>query len=83
MQLRLASAPEAGDAGRCGMNLIRTIMSIFLLLLLAVSVAGRLWAEQGMKPELLAGGRRVLAACGLSALLALWLIWRFRQPDVV
>lgn len=63
------------------MNLIRSLMSVFLLLLLAVSVAGWFWAEQGMKPELLAGGRAVLAACGLSALLALWLIWRFKQPE--
>jgi hypothetical protein len=56
------------------MNAIRSLISLFLVALLAVSVAGWIWAG-GLPPPNMAGARAVLAMCGLSSLLGLGLIW--------
>lgn len=61
------------------MNLIRTIMSVLLLILLAISVAGWIWAGGQPSPQS-EGARTVLALCGLTAVGSLWLIWTAEQP---
>lgn len=62
------------------MNAIRTAISVFLVILLGLVVAGWIWA--GTLPDAkMAGARAVLAACGLSAVGALALIWKEKsQP---
>lgn len=59
------------------MNLIRSIISVFLVILAAVSVAGWIWAGNGQRPPnfSVAGARFVLALCGLGAVGGLWLLW--------
>jgi hypothetical protein len=56
------------------MNLIRSIMSVFLLALLVLSVAGWIWAGGQPSPKM-EGARLVLALCGLSAIGCMWLLW--------
>jgi hypothetical protein len=61
------------------MNFIRTLISIFLIALLAVSIAGWVWAGKQPSPTL-EGARFVLALCGLSAIGGLGLIWSVKRP---
>jgi hypothetical protein len=61
------------------MNLIRCIFSVLFVVLLAVSVAGWIWAG-GLAPASQAGARVVLAACGLSAVGGLVLLWKAKRP---
>jgi hypothetical protein len=60
------------------MNLVRSVISVFLLILLAVSVAGWIWAGGQPSPKL-EGARFVLALCGLASIGCLGLIWNARQ----
>ena len=62
------------------MNLIRSIISVFLLILLAVSVAGWIWAGDQPSPKK-EGARVVLALCGASAVGAMGLLWSAKQPQ--
>lgn len=61
------------------MNLVRSVISVFLLILLAVSVAGWIWAGGQPSPKL-EGARFVLALCGLASIGCLGLLWNARQP---
>ena len=61
------------------MNLIRSLISIFLIALLAVSIAGWVWAGKQPSPTL-EGARFVLALCGLSAIGGLAVIWSVKRP---
>jgi hypothetical protein len=61
------------------MNFIRSIISVFLLLLFAVSIAGWIWAGGQPSPRM-EGARFVLALCGLSSVGALGLLWTARKP---
>ena len=61
------------------MNLIRSLISLFLIALLAVSVAGWVWAGDQPSPTM-EGARFVLALCGLSAVGGLALIWSVKRP---
>lgn len=61
------------------MNLIRSVMSVFLVILVGVSVAGWIWAGGQPSPQM-EGARFVLALCALSALGCLWLLWN-ANPD--
>ncbi len=63
------------------MNLVRSLISLFLLALLAVSIAGWIWAGGQPSPKL-EGARVVLALCGLSSVGCLWLLWSVK-PGVV
>lgn len=60
------------------MNLIRSIISIFLLILLAVSVAGWAWAG-GLPTTKMEGARFALALCGLASVGAIGLLWSAKQ----
>jgi hypothetical protein len=61
------------------MNAIRSIISVFLVALMAVSIAGWVWAGDQPTPTQV-GARVVLAMCGLSSVGALALIWSVKRP---
>lgn len=62
------------------MNLVRSIISVFVLALVAVSVAGWNWAGGQPSPRM-EGARAVLALCGLSSVGCLLLLWRARPTN--
>ena len=62
------------------MNFIRSLISIFMLILLAVSIAGWIWAGGQPSPKQ-EGARFVLALCGLSSLGGLTLLWKAKQTS--
>jgi hypothetical protein len=62
------------------MNLIRSIISVFVLALVAVAVAGWIWAG-GLPSPKMEGARFVLALCGMSSLGCLWKLWREKPLD--
>jgi hypothetical protein len=63
------------------MNLVRSVISVFLLVLLMLSIAGWMWA--GGQPYFnMLGARFVLALCGLVSLGSLGLIWREEHPQM-
>lgn len=62
------------------MNLVRSVISLFLLVLLAVSVAGWLWAGGLPAPKMM-GARLVLVLCGFSSVAALALLWCAKRPE--
>lgn len=59
------------------MNLIRSVISVFLVILLGVSIAGWVWAGGQPSPKQ-EGARFVLALCGASAIGGLALLWSAR-----
>ena len=61
------------------MNLIRSIISVFLIILIGLTVAGWVWAGGQPSPQM-EGARFVLALCGLSSVGGLWLLWNL-NPD--
>lgn len=63
------------------MNIVRSIISVFVLALVALSIAGWIWAGGQPSPGQ-EGARVVLALCGLSSLGCLWLLWRERPLSV-
>lgn len=61
------------------MNLVRSLMSFFLMTVLAVAVAGWIWA--GDLPTAKQEGARVaLALCALMSAGAVVLLWRTKDP---
>jgi hypothetical protein len=61
------------------MNLVRSVISLFLLLPLLLSVAGWMWA--GGQPSPKAEGARIaLGLCGLMAFGGMTLLWTTKQP---
>ena len=77
---------DVADAGtlQCikkgpAMNVVRSLMSVFLLILLALSVAGWNWAGGQPSPQA-EGARFVLVLCGLTAVGSLWLLWTAKLP---
>lgn len=63
------------------MNLVRCFLSVFLLALLAISIAGWVWAGGQPSPKR-EGARIVLTLCGLSSVGCLCLLWH-AKPAVV
>ena len=63
------------------MNAVRSVITLFLMILLAVSIAGWIWAG-GQPPAKLIGARFVLAICGLSAVGSTFLLWRAKHPSM-
>ena len=61
------------------MNLVRSVISVFLLLLLGLSVAGWIWAGGQPSPKM-EGARFVLTLCGLASIGCLGLLWSAKQP---
>jgi len=56
------------------MNLVRTVISVFLVALVAIAVAGWVWAGGHPIPHR-DGGRFVLSLAALASLGCLWLLW--------
>lgn len=63
------------------MNLIRSIISVFLMILLALSIAGWIWAGGQPSPKM-EGARVALAICGLSSVGCLVLLWTAKQRQM-
>lgn len=62
------------------MNSVRSVFSVLLLVLLAVSIAGWIWAGGQPSPKL-EGARFVLAICGLAAIGGTALLWTAKLPQ--
>lgn len=62
------------------MNLIRTLMTIFLITVVGISIAGWIWAGD-LPVAKLTGARVVLALCALMAAGAIAMIWHERTPE--
>ena len=57
------------------MNLVRTLITLFMVVVLALCAAG--WVSAGGLPAAKMGGARfILAMCGLSSVFCLWILWR-------
>ncbi|KAA5543149.1 hypothetical protein FYK55_12765 [Roseiconus nitratireducens] len=56
------------------MNLVRSIISVFLIALLGISIAGWIWAGGQPTPKM-QGSRVVLAICGFASTGCLLLLW--------
>lgn len=63
------------------MNVVRTVVSAFMLILLALCVAGWIWAR-GLPSPKMEGARLVLALCGCMSVGAMGLIWTFKRPPI-
>lgn len=57
------------------MNLVRSVISIFVVTLVVLSVAGWMWAG-GQPAEKMIGARVALTLCSLASLGSLWVMWR-------
>lgn len=62
------------------MNAIRTLLSLFVVVLVVASVTGWVWTGGHQAPEKAAASRVVLATSALAGALGLVMIWR-RQPE--
>lgn len=63
------------------MNLIRSLISVFLATLLVLSIAGWNWAGSQPSPKS-EGARTALVLCGLASLASLWALWTTKQSSV-
>ncbi|MGN6133454.1 MAG: hypothetical protein ACTHOU_03095 [Aureliella sp.] len=59
------------------MNLVRSIFSFFLCAIVAVAIAGWIWAGSLPSPKLEAS-RTMLAICGVASLGCLGALWSAR-----
>jgi hypothetical protein len=62
------------------MNSIRVLMSVFILILITLSVAGWIWAGGQPSPQSM-GSRVALTAGALAGVMGLVAIWRAPQTD--
>ena len=63
------------------MNLVRSVISLFLFALLALSIAGWDWAAS-LPPAKLLGARVALGLCGLMAIGTLGLLWTAKHTQM-
>jgi hypothetical protein len=56
-------------------------MSVFLVILLGLSIAGWIWAG-GLASSQSAGARLVLFLCGVSAVVGLYLLWTEKPSEI-
>lgn len=65
------------------MNLVRSVISVFLVILLAVCTAGWIWAGNQPPEKLnISGARFVLALGALAGLGCLWLLWNVNPARI-
>jgi hypothetical protein len=72
----IAAHLEPGS--RRGMNVVRILLSLFVIALLIISVAGWIWAGENQPPDAAVASRVVLAvgmAAGFAGMVAIWR-WR-------
>jgi len=62
------------------MNAIRTVISVFLLILAGLAVAGWIWSSS-LPVDKMWGARAVLGLCCAASLGALALLWSVKQPQ--
>jgi hypothetical protein len=60
------------------MNIIRGVISTFLLVLIIVASAGMRWAGSHLPPAQAVAGRLVLMLCILAGVIGLVALWRPR-----
>ncbi len=63
------------------MNLVRSVITLFLLVLLTLAAAGWTWAGN-QPPEKMYGARAVLGVCAFAAVGSIVLLWTARKPEV-
>lgn len=63
------------------MNLIRVLFSILLCAIVAVSIAGFLWAG-GLPSPKSEASRTMLTICGVASLVCLGVLWTARPLNV-
>lgn len=62
------------------MNLIRSVISLFLLVVLGLSIAGWFWAGSQPSVYVSVGARVVLVPCAAMSLASIILLWRVKRP---
>ncbi len=62
------------------MNLVRSVISVFVVALVGVSIAGWVWAGAQPSPNR-EGARVVLAICGIASIGCLWMLWREKEAS--
>ena len=80
MLLRLGAAAPDGrglrrKTGMSRMNLVRSAISVLLVILVAIVVAGWEWAGGRPSPAM-EGARFALSLCALASLACLGVLWR-------
>ncbi len=59
------------------MNFIRTLISVFVVAVIGVCIAGQFWAGSAdFTSTYRLGARVVLAICTVASIGCLWLLWR-------
>jgi hypothetical protein len=72
-------AHEPAFQQRVSVNLIRTVMTLFLLCVIALCIAGWIWAGRQPSPTL-EGARIALGLSGLIVAGSIFLLWREKDP---
>jgi hypothetical protein len=62
------------------MNLIRSLISVFVVAVVMLVVSGLKWAASQPSPKS-EGATFALAMCGLFCVGGLYLLWSTKQPD--
>jgi hypothetical protein len=62
------------------MNIIRLAISSFILIVIALAVAGWFWTGSHQAASQSAASRTVLGLCVLAGIAGLAALWRSRQP---
>ncbi len=63
------------------MNAIRIVISLFILSLLVLSVAGWIWAGGQPTPQAMIGSRVALTVSALAGVVGLVAVWRAKRTD--
>jgi hypothetical protein len=63
------------------MNIVRTVISMFLLLLIGIAASGWLWAGRNLPAAQATGGRVVLTLCICAGIVGLVALWRPRPTQ--
>jgi hypothetical protein len=59
-------------------NVIRLAISLFIVILIGVSVTGWIWAGNHQPPAQMAASRTVLTLCVAAGIVGLTALWRVR-----
>jgi hypothetical protein len=59
-------------------NVVRLAISLFIVILVVVSVTGWVWAGNHQTPAQMAASRTVLSMCILAGIVGLTALWRVR-----
>jgi MYXO-CTERM domain-containing protein len=63
------------------LNIVRTVISLFILLLIGVSVAGWVWTGRHQTASQASASHVVLTLGALAAVVGLLTLWRPRRPS--